>query len=68
MAADVSRIVTAYRFGTAKEHGSNSIDDLIIDEHTLVLGDSAYPSATRRAELRARGVIGRICDKRNRGQ
>ncbi|MFN5958826.1 MAG: hypothetical protein ACK462_12915, partial [Planctomyces sp.] len=32
------------------------------------LADSAYSSAARRAELRARGVIDGIIYKRNRGQ
>ena len=68
IAADLSGIVTDYRFGTAKEHDSNHIDDLTMHEKTLVLADSAYSSARRRAELRARGVIDGICYKRNRSQ
>lgn len=68
IAADLSGIVTDYRFGTAKEHDSNHIDDLTMHETTLVLADSAYSSAARRAELRARGVIDGIIYKRNRGQ
>jgi IS5 family transposase len=66
--ADLSGIVTDYRFGTAKEHDSNHIDDLTLHETKLVLADSAYSSRERRAELRARGVIDGICYKRNRGQ
>lgn len=68
IAADLSGIVTDYRFGTAKEHDSNHIDDLTMHEKTLVLADSAYSSAARRAELRSRGVIDGIIYKRNRGQ
>jgi IS5 family transposase len=68
LAADLSGIVTDYRFGTAKEHDSNHIDDLTMHEETLVLADSAYSDQRRRAELRARGVIDGICYKRNRGQ
>lgn len=68
IAADLSGIVTDYRFGTAKEHDSNHIDDLTINETKLVLADSAYSSAARRAELRARGVIDGIVYKRVRGQ
>jgi transposase, IS5 family len=68
IAADLSGIVTDYRFGTAKEHDSNHIDDLTINETTLVLADSAHSSAARRAEIRARGVIDGIIYKRNRGQ
>jgi IS5 family transposase len=68
IAADLSGIVTDYRFGTAKEHDSNHIDDLTMHETKLVLADSAYSSAARRAELRARGVIDGIIYKRNRGQ
>jgi IS5 family transposase len=68
LAADLSGIVTDYRFGTAKEHDSNHIDDLTIDEEELVLADSAYSSRARRAELRARGVIDGIIYKRERGQ
>lgn len=66
--ADLTGIITDYRFGTAKEHDSNHIDDLTIHEKKLVLADSAYASAARRAELRARGVIDGICYKRHRGQ
>lgn len=68
IAADLSGIVTRYGFGTAKEHDSNRIDELIEHERTLVLADSAYSSATRRAELHARGVIDGIIYKRNRNQ
>lgn len=66
--ADLSGIVTDYRFGTAKEHDSKHIDDLTIHENKLILADSAYSSAARRAELRGRGVIDGICYKRHRGQ
>lgn len=68
IAADLSGIVTDYRFGTAKEHDSNHIDDLTMHERQLVLADSAYSSAARRTELRARGVIDGIIYKRHRGQ
>lgn len=66
--ADLSGIVTDYRFGTAKQADSDHIDDLTMHETTLVLADSAYSSRARRAELRARGVIDGICYKRNKGQ
>jgi len=68
IAADLSGIVTDYRFGTAKEHDSNHIDDLTMHEEKLVLADSAYSKEERRAELRSRGVIDGIIYKRNRGQ
>lgn len=68
IAADLSGIVTDYRFGTAKAHDSNHIDDLTMAETRAVLADSAYASAARRAELRARGVMDGICYKRNRNQ
>ena len=68
IAADLSGIVTDYRFGTAKEHDSNHIDDLTMHETRLVLADSAYASRARRAELRSRGVIDGIIYKRERGQ
>lgn len=68
LAADLSGIVTDYRFGTAKEHDSNHIDDLTMHEKQLILADSAYSKDERRRELRARGVIDGICYKRNRGQ
>lgn len=68
LSADLSGIVTDYRFGTAKQADSDHIDDLTMHEETLVLADSAYSSAARRAELRARGVIDGICYKRHRGQ
>jgi IS5 family transposase len=41
IAADMSGIVTDYRFGTAKEHDSRHIDDLTLGERRLVLADSA---------------------------
>jgi transposase, IS5 family len=68
IAVDLSGIVTDYRFGTAKEHDSNHIDDLTMHEKKVVLADSAYSSSARRAELRARGVIDGIIYKRVRGQ
>lgn len=68
IAADLSGIVTDYRFGTAKQADADHIDDLTMHETRLVLADSAYSSAARRAELRARGVIDGICYKRVRGQ
>lgn len=68
IAADLSGIVTDYRFGTAKEHDSNRIDELTERETRLVLADSAYSDRARRARLRARGVIDGICYKRHRGQ
>lgn len=66
--ADLSGIVTDYRFGTAKEHDSKHFDDLTLHEKTLVLGDSAYSKAQRRRELRERGVIDGIVYKRQRNQ
>jgi len=66
--ADLSGIVTDYRFGTAKEHDSKHFDDLTMHEKRLVLGDSAYSSAARQAKLRSCGVMDEICYKRNRGQ
>lgn len=68
IAADLSGIVTDYRFSTAKEHDSRHIDDLTVDERKAVIADSAYSDRRRRAELRRRGVIDAICYKRNRGQ
>lgn len=68
IAADLSGIVTGYRFGTAKEHDSNHIDALTERETQLVLADSAYSDRARRQRLRACGVIDGICYKRHRGQ
>lgn len=68
IAADLSGIVTDYRFGTAKEHDSKHIDDLTMNEEKLVLADSAYSKEERRRELRSRGVIDGIVYKRQRGQ
>jgi transposase, IS5 family len=62
--ADLSGIITDYRFGTAKEHDSKQWDGLTMHE----MADSAYSSRERRAELRARGVIDGIIYKRNRNQ
>jgi transposase, IS5 family len=68
IAADLSGIVTGYGFGTAKEHDSRRMDELIRNERVLVLADSAYSDRERRARLRARGVVDGICYKRHRGQ
>jgi IS5 family transposase len=68
IAADLSGIVTDYRFGTAKEHDSHDLDEPTITEKTLVLADSAYSDRARRAALRSRGVIDGICSERHRGQ
>ena len=68
IAADLSGIVTDYRYGTAKEHDSNYIDELTEAEMTLVVADSAYSDRARRRRLRQRGVADGICYKRNRGQ
>lgn len=64
VAADLSKIITDYRFGTAKENETKRIDELIQHETVLVLADSAYSSDKRRAELRARGIIDGICYQR----
>jgi len=68
IAADLSGIVTDYRFTTAKEHDSRRIDELIVNERAAVLADSAYSDRARRAALRERGVIDGIIYKRKRGQ
>lgn len=68
IACDLSGIVTDYRFTTAREHDSQRIDELTMNERTAVLADSAYSDRVRRAALRERGVIDGIIHKRNRGQ
>jgi IS5 family transposase len=68
LAVDLSGIVTDYRYGTAKEHDSNYIDELTEAETMLVVADSAYSDRGRRRRLRERGVADAICYKRNRGQ
>jgi len=68
IAMDFSKIVTDYRFTTAKEHDSRRIDELTANERRAVIADSAYASETRRAALRERGVIDGIIYKRQRGQ
>lgn len=68
LASDRSGIVTDYRFTTAKVHDSKCIDELIEQERQAVLADSAYSDKERRARLAARGVVGGIAYKRNRGQ
>lgn len=68
LAVDLSKIVTDYRFGTAKEHDSRHIEDLTMHEEKSVIADSAYSKEERREELRSRGVIDAICYKRVRGQ
>lgn len=68
IAADLSGVVTDYRFTTAKEHDSRHIDGLTVNEDKAVIADSAYSDRRRREGLRRRGVIDAICYKRNRGQ
>jgi transposase, IS5 family len=68
IACDRSAIVTGYRFGTAREHDSDYIDELVENERVLVVADSAYSSQARRERLKRRGVIAAICYKRVRGQ
>lgn len=68
IACDLSGIVTDYRFTTAKEHDSRRIDELTVRERIAVIADSAYADRTRRANLRARGVIDGIIYRRVRGQ
>lgn len=51
------RIITHYRFGTAKQYESNNIDDLSMHEMKLVMAVSVYAKEERRRELRACGVI-----------
>jgi transposase, IS5 family len=68
MAVDLSGIITDYRYGTAKEHDSNYIDELTETERMLVVADSAYSDRARRRRLQERGVADGICYKRHRGQ
>lgn len=68
IAADLTGIVTGYRFTTAREHDSRQIDGLTVNERKAVFADSAYSDRRRREELRRRGVIDAICYKRVRGQ
>lgn len=68
IAADRSGLVTDYRFGTAKEHDSQRIDELTKKETKMVVADSAYRSVEREEALRARGVACAISFKRQRGQ
>ncbi len=68
IAADLSRIVTGYRYGTAREHDSTHFDELTKDETTMVSGDSAFHDRARRTRIRARGVLDAIAYKRVRGQ
>lgn len=68
IAADLSKIVTDYRFSTAKAHDSNFIDELTEGEARLVAADAAYRSAARQRALEARGVACAIAFKRKKGQ
>lgn len=68
IAADRSAIVTDYRFGTAKEHGSKRIDELTRTETRMVVADAAYRSIEREEALRRRGVACAIAFKRQKGQ
>lgn len=68
IAADSSGLVKDYRFSDAAPHDSNFIDELIHNEATMVVADSAYRSEACEAELTRRGVVSAIAYKRQRGQ
>lgn len=68
IAADTSALVTDDRFSGAAPHDSTLIDELVKDEATMVVADSAYRSVEREKRLRARGVACAIAFKRKRGQ
>jgi len=68
IAADRSALVTDYRFGTAREHDSQRIDELTNKETRMVVADAAYRSVEREARLRERGVACAIAFKRRKGQ
>lgn len=68
IAADKRGVVKDYRFSDAAPHDSNFIDELVKDEKTMVVADSAYRSVAREAALKKRGVDCAICFKRKRGQ
>jgi len=68
IAADLSAIVTDYRFSDAAPHDSNFIDELTRREKTMVVADSAYRSEERERRLVSRGVCCAIAFKRQRGQ
>jgi len=68
IAADRSALVTDYRFGTAREHDSQRIDELTNKETRMVVADAAYRSVEREARLRERGVACAIAFKRKKGQ
>ena len=67
-AADLSGIVTGYRFGTAREHDGRYLDELCAGETRAVYADAMYDSRARRASLEARGVEAHIAYQRRRGQ
>ena len=68
IAMDRSRVVTGWRFTTAKEHDGHSMDQLTQNEKVLVAGDSQYDSRARREAMKARGLIPMIAYQRRRGQ
>lgn len=62
------RLITDYRFDTAKVHDSRHIDDLIQGETQAVYADSAYMAKHRSEDLARRGVHDGIVRRRVRGQ
>lgn len=68
IATDRRGIVKDYRFDTARVHDSQHIDELIRQEKTLVVADSAYMDRSREERLRARGVTFGVVQRRVRGQ
>ena len=67
-AADLSGIVTGYRFSPAGEHDGRYLDELCADETRAVYADALYDSGPRRASFEARGVAAHIAHQRRRGQ
>lgn len=68
IASDRRGLVKDFRFGTAKEHDSRRIDELIRKEKTLVVADSAYMDQQREQRLQKRGVCFGVVARRVRGQ
>lgn len=68
VATDPRGMIKDYRYGTASEHDSRHIDDLIEGETQEVFADSAYMDKARKERLEAEGIFCGIIERRVRGQ
>lgn len=68
IATDTQGMIVDYIYGTAKEHDSKHIDQLIENETKSVYADSAYMAKDHKQRLEKDGIFCGIIERRVRGQ